>query len=246
MNVILRIFAWAAKTTYPALERMIAIPPVSKRKPRFGLLPIGMFIRDLNISNDTEYLLYISYRISLQFMSLLIAALFIDVSLSLGIFVDAQDFYTAPIIIAHKFRDISILPCLLLTVAFYIRIRLSIDLASAALPIPSHPAFFEDDRQSNWVFRSSIALLAFTVIFAFSSMIVVGVTKYLSIQQSAVGVSIATLFSAFVVFSLPATAVLHMLIIEKAYRYFDNLREHLQVLVKRRDAQTDKYRKTKE
>jgi hypothetical protein len=119
------------------------------------------------------------------------------------------------------------------------------NLDTQAPPITCHPAFYDDDNQGNWIFRSAITLVFLPVFICFSYGAVHAISKYFGVQDNANGVFAVMAFVAFATSSAPMFFVMHAITIEKVYKYFDDLKIHLAPMIRERDAKTDKYIKAK-
>lgn len=169
----------------------------------------------------------------------------IDAFIGLNFFVNQSEYIRSPLALSVAFRDLSILPLAIISLIFYVRIRLSMNLETDTPPITCHQAFYDDCNQGNWVFRSAITLIILPVIVCFSHGSVEAVSGYFGIIENESGVVLATSLIALAVSSAPMFFVMHAVTIEKAYKYFDDFKLHLAEMARERDSKTDKYIKAK-
>lgn len=243
MNLGLRLYKLIARITFPHLERMIPLPPVSQR--REGLLPLSWVSPYFELSNDTEYLFYRLFLLSAKTMFVLLVLLFADVSLEVGMLVDQVAIDRNKLVIPVAYRNITIFPIIILTLGFYIRIHSSINMERDPVPVAVHPAKYDDEKKSQWVVQSACMVIIIPIVLSFSYVFVFAVARYLNAYNDVLIISAATAFVAAGLSVMTAGMVAHLLLLEKSYHHFDDLKRHLADMIHKRDEKTDKYKKTK-
>jgi hypothetical protein len=231
MNIFFRLCVYGANKIYPILERLIPVKQEFQQRPNNILSYTKVFIPGLNIRNRSDYILCCHLVFSFTVMMLIAFSIYMDALLSSGIFIDNTKFNENPLSIAVSFRNISVLPWIIITIAFYIRIRFSMNLAIETPPINCHPALLDDRNQGKWVVRSSIVLLVSPIVTCFSYGFVIGVARYLDKQESIFVAVIGTTFIALATAVMSVFFVMHAILVEKSYRYFDDFKTHLDKMI---------------
>jgi len=229
MNIVIRLCAAFARSIYPVLERWITVDPIGKR----GTGPFFAFMKrclpGLHFTNDADYLVY-KQGIAIYALMMSIACLLaLDAILSLGLIINLERFQGEPRSLAVSFRDLSVIPWIVVTVIFYIRIRLSLDLSSDDIPVNIHPSYYDtpssyaDDKKSDWVTRPLYIIIPIILALPYSYGFVFGVVRYFSAEQNIIVIVSSILFVAIALSALSLITVMQMLMVEKAYKYFPDL-----------------------
>ena len=229
MNIVLRLSTAFARAIYPILERWITVDPIEKRDA--GLLSafIERGLPGLNFANDADYLIYKQGVVILTLMIAIACVLALDALLSMGLLMDIERFQSEPRSLAVSFRDLSVIPWIVVTVIFYIRIRLSLDLSSDDIPVNIHPSYcdtpstYADEKKSDWVSRPLFIVLPIMVLIFFSHIFVFGVVRYLSAEQNMPVIFSSIIFLAVGLSTASLLTVLNLIMMEKAYKYFPDL-----------------------
>lgn len=143
MNIVLRLSAAFARAIYPILERWITVDPIEKRDTGLFSAFIERGLPGLNFANDADYLIYKQSIVIFTLMIAIACVLALDALLSMGLLMDIERFQSEPRSLAVSFRDLSVIPWIVVTVIFYIRIRLSLDLSSDDIPVNINPSYYD-------------------------------------------------------------------------------------------------------
>ena len=242
----MRLVSKIAERAFPLTEKWIPLP-VNKadRVATADMRLVNRLFRFGDTSREIEYLACKLAAASLLLLAFLFAILLVDLGFSFGILVDPVVFAASPQTLARSLRNISFVPVLLLTAVFYIRIRFSIDLAKSPLIVQTHPAYLDDEVKSNWVVRSTIALIAISLFLACAHLAAEGVLQYTKTEENTQAAILVTALLAFLIATTPSTFIIHALVVEKTYKHFEDFKIQLKDLVRERDRKTDKYKKKK-
>ena len=235
-----------AEKAFPLLEKWIELP-VNKadRAAAFDVRLASHLVGIADTSREVEYLICKLTAASFVLLAFLFAFLLVDLGFSLNLLIDPALFSSSPQNLTRGLRNISFAPVLMLTAIFYIRIRFSIDLAKTHIIVQAHPAYLDDEVRSNWVVRSSIVLIAAFLLLPGAHLAAEGALQYTKMEENRLAAVFVTALLAFVIGSIPPAFIIHALLVEKAYKYFEDFKIQLKELVRERDSKTDKYKKKK-
>lgn len=229
MNIVLRLSAAFARAIYPILERWITVDPIEKRDTGLFSAFIERGLPGLNFANDADYLIYKQSIVIFTLMIAIACVLALDALLSMGLLMDIERFQSEPRSLAVSFRDLSVIPWIVVTVIFYIRIRLSLDLSSDDIPVNINPSYYDtpssyaDDKKSDWVIRPLFIIMPIILALPYSYGFVFGVVRYFSAEQNSIIILSSMLFVAIALSILSLLTVMNLLMMEKAYKYFPDL-----------------------
>lgn len=227
MNILFRLCVWFAKCIYPTLESLIKIDPPERRSSGVFSSLIQRGIPGLNFNNDSDHLIYKQSIVIFSTMVAMAIATVLDAIFSMGLLVNVDVYQREPRSLAIFFRDISVLPWLMITVIFYIRIRFSLNLSSDNIPININPSFYDDETKGNWVIRPLIIIIPFIVLLLHSNAFVFGVVRYFSAEKNTLIIFSSLLFVSIGLSAASLITVMKLLMIEKAYSHFSDLRRQL-------------------
>ncbi|WP_312166642.1 hypothetical protein [Phenylobacterium sp.] len=244
MKIIAKMLILFAKAIYPILEKLITVTSVEKREKGVFNFLIRKGVPGLNLSNDADYLIYKQSIAIFSVMTSIVIAITADAIFSLGFLVDQVSYQSEPKILAVYFRDMSIIPWLVITTIFYIRIRLSLNMSTDNIPININSKLLGDDSKGNWVIRPIIIIAPFFVLLLYSYAFVFGVLKYFSVEQNILIIVILILFLAMGLAGASLLTVMKLLMLEKAYSHYPDLSRQLFELSKDHRSSTSIKKKT--
>lgn len=250
MSIAFRLCVWFARKIYPTLERWIPLEPVAKRTDGWGPLSITKMCAKLwRIQSDSEYLSYKHSIFAFKFMMALYAIVVGDAVFGTFLIVEQNGLNEYPMALSTPLRNIAFFPWILITIIFYIRIRLSVDMRTERVPFLVHPAILEEQNKARFFIHAAIVLYMVSAIPLGGNYIPLAVARYLNQYFDAYHSAPLTLIStAFFALCLAGTSWLFVAAaptLEKSHSHFDDLKKHLSKMVVQRDTITDKYKKNR-
>lgn len=224
------------------LVRLIPLPSVERRKDGLTMPIMKRFMPTLRLANDTDYIVAAAAMLTLKLGLAVFLLLIIDVSFRTGIVISPDEFDRNMLILPAIQRNIMLLPIILISTSYYLRIRLVIDIKRSWIPIVGHPALLSDHRPGNWFIRGFFISLISIVLTLFNHIPVFAVARYLNAEGNVAIVIVAQLVQVLAIGGIPAFLIIGIILSEKSYRFFPELQKQLTVLVEERDQLTDKYR----
>src|SRR5690606_33726225 len=92
------------------------------------------------IENDSEYLSYRHSIFAFKVMAALYLLVVADAVVGTNIIVEPEGLGSYPMALSTPLRNIALIPWILITITFYIRIRMSVDMRTERVPFLVHPA----------------------------------------------------------------------------------------------------------
>lgn len=160
-----------------------------------------------------------------------------DACLGMSIIVDSDKFLHDRIEVSVAFGNVIIIPMILLYFAYYLRIRLFVDISNEDIPIPSHTAYLSDLNRKNWLKRSAFAIACMVLLLFLSATGAAGIATYFRIHDDILAVFVLSIAMGFAVSGIPPIIIMQALIFEKAYFHFNSFSSQFTKLSKHRKSQ---------
>lgn len=242
MSTFSRYFIRLARTIHPTLERCIPLPPIEKRRNGRGIFSIKKMCSIFwDVKRDGDYLSWTHLKTSIYTMLVIFTLVLSDAIFKTNMIVDNLRFSRNPIIIADAIRNIAFFPWIIITAAFYIRIRLSVDMMHGRTPMLIHPAILEVEAKDKFFMPSAIAIYMTMFFPLIGNYSVYGIVHYFDAYQSPLLIAVASFFYAVALGVFSWLLVASLLTAEKINHHFDDARSHFKQMIIERDSITDKY-----
>lgn len=211
------------------LDRLFPLPPPERR--RMGPLLRKLMGPRIRLDYDPEYLLVVCYKFTLTVYLLFLALIVCDSYAGTNVLIAPGTFARDKLLIPVAFTRLTAVPTLILTAAFYLRVRCMLDLRRDYLPMrPTGPNREMLLRRSRWrrIIEMEI-VIAGMVWGAFNwSRLVVGVNHRVEWGESLPVVLFQQVLGIVLLAAVPQGLILFSLTLEKLIRFYPELMQELQ------------------
>lgn len=200
------------------IEKVWRLPSPEKR--RNIIIPLSWFNNCFNLKKDSEYLCYLLVKtIILVGMGLLII-LFLDVISKTAFFIDPQQFNDNKLVFPIVFSQLTSGPVFLLSLLFYLRIRLTTDIQQEKVPILMNRALLVGYTKRRWILRSLFIISVCIACTFLSHGVIIRFVNHFNQQDNFIFIFLSQLavVIAFGIFSVGMVS--YALVLEKAARFF--------------------------
>lgn len=196
-------------------------------KRRSGPIPPSWFLPVYRSEHDADYLMGLLLNLVLFGGAGVVGAIILDARLAMGILVHTAAFERNKLLLTTTFSRLMGVSVLVLSVLFYLRIRIGIDIRRDDIPVLTHKALLLTTSLCKWIGRSFFGLaIGLIAIFA-THIIVIQITSHYEQQNSLGFILLPQLFAIIAVAIGPIAIISYALVLEKAIFYPKELLENL-------------------
>lgn len=123
-------------------------PPELRLDP---VVPIWVVHKEFRLTRDGDYLVYRAFCVSLAINAILFALLYADAFLKTGILIDPALVAIRPISLVVALQNFLLAPTFLVMFAFYLRLRLPMNLKTDMIPMLMLRATIEHSPRRSWI-----------------------------------------------------------------------------------------------
>ena len=195
------------------------------------LSPVKWLHPGICLERDAHFLCYQLCRTVLLFGLAVLAVLLLDIWLRTGLFFDPEAFQKNKLLLPIEFSKIMGPAAFGMTILFYLRARLSINLRNDELLVLMHKAILLGYSRRRWILRSMFVVGIGLPCLFLAHIVVIRFTLHFNMQDSLSFILLPQLFLevgglAGVSFALMS----YSLVFEKTIRFFPHLEHDLQAM----------------
>lgn len=207
------------------IEKIWKLPTPENRKS--GLIPVSWFHYALRLDRDPDYVCYSLFNLLLIVGLSLTALIAIDAHLATGILVDADEFQSNKLLLPAIFSRLIGLPALGLTMLFYLRIRLPLNICCDDIPVLAHKALLLTTTRRRWIGRAAFVSIIGLLCIFLSHIVVIRIVLHFEKQESLGFILLPQIFAIIAVATGPLFLITYALVLEKVTRCFDSFEENV-------------------
>lgn len=207
--------------------RFWPLPPQNTRVARQILFAPQRILNSFKMNRDSDYLCYQSWRLTQAICLGLLIILSIDIFFELGLFIDKNAVSSKKIVFAVTWLNLAGKCALILAFAFYLRIRLSVDLKNDLVPFLVKGEVFSRLSRREWTQTSALILFMVFLVCGYSGSAAGGLMKMYNLENNTLAVVIEVLALAYLLPFLVPFGISHALILEKSLRFFPDAQKNL-------------------
>ncbi|MBN8997701.1 MAG: hypothetical protein J0H94_21035 [Rhizobiales bacterium] len=202
------------------------LPPPAMRRNSF--LPIQLVHKEFRLTRDCDFLVYRALCVSFVINVILFALLYADVFLKTGILIDPALVADHPLSLLVKLRNLLLAPTFLVMLAFYLRLRLPMNLKDDMIPISMLRTTIEQSPRGAWIRWSLFGVVTF-LILPIGSHLAVGrfVAYYHGEHSIRIIILMQLIFQVFGTSCVTMGALTSALLLEKSIRFFPQAQDDL-------------------
>jgi hypothetical protein len=208
------------------LVRLFPLLPPEQRPPGNPTLLRLMGPR-LQFDRDGDYLTYILFKLVFIVNMLFFGIVLIDNFTRTGFFTSPGTFAQNSDLIPVEFTRLLSWPLLVITLAFYVRIRVSIDLRNEL--IPTRLSRYALRKPSRWRWITSILIYGAVMVWGVFNFdrLTAALIRHSPLEHGIIDVVIVQCMMNFFIAALPSMLIGMALTLEKTIRYFPEAQQDL-------------------
>jgi hypothetical protein len=208
------------------LDRLFPLPPPERRRASAFLLKyMGP---NLRLERDADYLTYVCYKFILIIYLLFLGLIVCDSYAGTNVLIAPGTFAHDKLLIPVAFTRFTAGPTLIVTLAFYLRIRFAIDLRHEMPPRVINKWALQNRPRWKWIATAVVGGAALLWAFFNWYRIVLGVNHRIEWGESLPVILMEQFLWIFIIASMPNIFIGLILFLEKTFRFFPEALQDLE------------------